>query len=347
MNDQSRMSFQPILPGTDNAISLQESESGPSLSEAPASLTIIPSGQEAALANLSARQAKALGLMTSGTSGQPSTISSESSALQTSLESRLRAKMVSPGWSLYKLTWKQRVTPSGRPICALRASPIPKSPGPWAAHIFDSAFIGVVDGWKTPNCPRTNDSDNTAGKVYASKKQMDLPEQAWLSGPETEVTPGCFAGKVLAGWPTPMAGTPAQNGNNEAGNTDSSRRTVALCGWPTPCQQDGPKGGPNQGTDRLPGAVQLAGWPTPTAKLAAGGEYKDKDKALARVLGPHSNDLRDFAQIAEPSTGSPAGTGNSGRLNPDFSLWLMRIPAVWVSCVPVATRSTRRRRKPS
>ncbi len=26
-----------------------------------------------------------------------------------------------------------------------------------------------------------------------------------------------------------MAGTPAQNGNNEAGNNDSSRKTVALC----------------------------------------------------------------------------------------------------------------------
>src|SRR5690606_5998448 len=42
----------------------------------------------------------------------------------------------------------------------------------------------------------------------------------------------------LAGWPTPMAGTPAQNGNNAAGNNDSSRKTVAvLSGWPTPTAQ--------------------------------------------------------------------------------------------------------------
>jgi hypothetical protein len=38
----------------------------------------------------------------------------------------------------------------------------------------------------------------------------------------------CQAAQI-AGWPTPMAGTPAQKGYNEAGNTDSSRRTVALC----------------------------------------------------------------------------------------------------------------------
>jgi hypothetical protein len=37
------------------------------------------------------------------------------------------------------------------------------------------------------------------------------------------------------GWPTPMAGTPAQRGYNEAGNTDSSRKTVKILkGWATP-----------------------------------------------------------------------------------------------------------------
>jgi hypothetical protein len=45
---------------------------------------------------------------------------------------------------------------------------------------------------------------------------------------------GMTLGQTVAaecqGWPTPMAGTPAQNGNNEAGNTDSSRRTEALAG---------------------------------------------------------------------------------------------------------------------
>jgi hypothetical protein len=31
--------------------------------------------------------------------------------------------------------------------------------------------------WKTPNAPRAHDSDNTAGRGYASKKQQDLPDQ--------------------------------------------------------------------------------------------------------------------------------------------------------------------------
>lgn len=37
-------------------------------------------------------------------------------------------------------------------------------------------------------------------------------------------------------WPTPMAGTPAQNGNNAAGNSDFSRKAMELASglWPTP-----------------------------------------------------------------------------------------------------------------
>jgi hypothetical protein len=36
----------------------------------------------------------------------------------------------------------------------------------------------------------------------------------------------------LSGWPTPMAGSPATEDYNEAGNTDSSRKTVALASGP-------------------------------------------------------------------------------------------------------------------
>jgi hypothetical protein len=73
-------------------------------------------------ANLSARQAKALGLLMSGTYGQPSTILSESAALTQLLANRLQAKTALLGSTLYKLTWKERVTPSGQLIPALRAS---------------------------------------------------------------------------------------------------------------------------------------------------------------------------------------------------------------------------------
>ena len=92
-------------------------------------------------------------------------------------------------------------------------------------------------------------------------------------------------------------------------------------GWPSPCT---PNGGRSVSPDKmditgrtvdgkkhtasLEHAVKFiegwSGWPTPTAKLAAGGEYSDL--ALARVQGPHANDLRDFAKLTDGAlTGWP------------------------------------------
>ena len=80
------------------------------------------------------------------------------------------------------MTWKERVTPSGRVICALRAS-----------------------------------ERRTAAKDFS-------------------------------GWPTPMAGSPATESYNEAGNTDSGRKTVQLVmgAWSTP---DTMPDAPNTGTN--------------------------------------------------------------------------------------------------
>lgn len=67
-----------------------------------------------------------------------------------------------------------------------------------------------LSGWATPITANATRGGLEA-RYLDPKKSTDLHD-----------------GVLLAGWPTPMAGTPAQNGNNEAGNTDSSRRTVAL-----------------------------------------------------------------------------------------------------------------------
>lgn len=56
------------------------------------------------------------------TSGLTGSATSPSAVLQSSLESRLRVLTGSRGSTLFALTWKHRTTPSGRPICALRAS---------------------------------------------------------------------------------------------------------------------------------------------------------------------------------------------------------------------------------
>jgi hypothetical protein len=122
MNGVSKMSSQQTSLDLPSAISLPGSEDGHTRSGSPDGPTINPSGQAHALASLSALQAKAQGLLTSGTCGPPSTGSSISADLQQSLASRLQAELAGTGSPLFALTWKSWDMQSGVPICALRAS---------------------------------------------------------------------------------------------------------------------------------------------------------------------------------------------------------------------------------
>ncbi len=99
--------------------------------------TVARHGQHHAPASLSARQAKGLGLLTSGTYGPPHIGLSASVALSWSLASNLAALTLTTGSTLYKLTWKPWAMPSGRLRFRLRAS---------ARRTSETELIG----WPTP-----------------------------------------------------------------------------------------------------------------------------------------------------------------------------------------------------
>ena len=92
---------------------LQASPDGPTPLILPDGREIDPCGLALALASLSHRQVKAMGLQTSGIFGLRGTTSSESASLQSSLASRLRQQFDSDGSILFRQTWKQKATPSG------------------------------------------------------------------------------------------------------------------------------------------------------------------------------------------------------------------------------------------
>ncbi len=156
-----------------NAISSLVSEFGRTRYAKPGGLTTARSGQDHAPVNLSARQAKAAGLLTSGTYGPRSTISFASADLQSSLANRLRAKTASLGSNLYRLTWKERTTPSGLSIPALRAS---------AHRTSDRGFTG----W--PTAAARDWKDGAAPSVVKSGRTDRLTHCVQLAGRPTPVT---------------------------------------------------------------------------------------------------------------------------------------------------------------
>lgn len=120
-----------------SAISSPGSADGLSRCVAQDGQTAVQHGQHHAHASLSARQAKVLDLLTSGTYGPPHIGLSASAALSWSLASNLAALTRTTGSTLYKLTWKPWAMPSGRLRFRLRAS---------ARRTKETVLIG----WPTP-----------------------------------------------------------------------------------------------------------------------------------------------------------------------------------------------------
>lgn len=102
-----------------NVISSQDLADGPMRLDLQDGPMIDLFGLVPVRANLSPRQAKELGLLTSGTYGHISTTSSKSAVLQQFLENKLR--LLLSGSSLCTVTWKAWNTPWGQCLSKPRA----------------------------------------------------------------------------------------------------------------------------------------------------------------------------------------------------------------------------------
>ena len=186
-----------ILPGSISATSLRASVVGHSPCEWPESRPSRNYGPAVAHANLSARRAREKGLMTSGIYGLSGSGSSRSADLQSCLESKLRAKTQNLGSTLYTLTWRPLVTPSGVSRSRLRASALRTSETErigWATPVAHEARLGY---------------QRRRGDTKGSQESLTTQAVNALA-PDTDPR---LTGLVRAGWPTTMASDASKRGN--------------------------------------------------------------------------------------------------------------------------------------
>lgn len=204
-----------------NAISSPGWGSGLLPSDSLGGMTTSQFGRALAPANLSARQAREAGLLTSGIYGLRSSTSLRSAALKSSAESRLQKSLDCCGATLFKLTWKDWGTPSGGSCLVQRVSaprmgesgnigshwPTPVGPtrtGPGFTGREGGADLRTVARWTTPSARDHKDTPGMGAQRPDGKSRDDqLPRQAYLCGPTRlkgsgEIRTG-FSAKIING----------------------------------------------------------------------------------------------------------------------------------------------------
>jgi DNA (cytosine-5)-methyltransferase 1 len=192
----------PTSGASRNATSSPASGSGPTPFAAPDGPTTDLFGPVPVRANLSARQAKALGFADERHLWPAWHTSSASAALCASLESRLRAATASLGSTLFTLTWKMRVTPVGAfDLCAA---------GVGAPHIRQRLFF-VAD-------------DHGAGRSKLGRGRVLHGERA----PQRDDADRCGADGLMADSHGRHAGAERQQRRGEHRLQPARRRSVLL-----------------------------------------------------------------------------------------------------------------------
>ena len=237
------MCQQMTLEGTSVCTCSQASAAGPLPSSGQAGKA--PPGPAAVPVSRFRARASAKAMPTNDISGPLFSSLSPSVCLQSSLASRLQARMDVSGSPEYVLTWRELDMPAGLPIWRLRAL---------ARRTSDNAY----GGWPTPTATTR---DTNLAQATARLRRTSGPSRGGVTLPDIV---------RMAGWPTPtpQPGTGGKDATATGKRPDGSKANVSLqavarlAGWQT-SRARGDAGPRKDGTVRnLEDQVRLAGWPT-------------------------------------------------------------------------------------
>lgn len=368
MNAQSRNLNQRTLDSFDSSTHSLESACGAMLSSKQDGPTTSPPGQGVAPASRSRARGKEKAQQTNDIFGPSGSDSSMSADPALSLANRLRQRTALLGSTLYTLTWKARVTPSGRTIYALRAS---------ARRTGDSDCTSWPTTSKMDSIGSRRHGYMNDGMERAAKNIRRITLTGHAGTTLTDAA-------MLTPWPSPSA-----HGSDGEINPNLERRGMK---WVN--KETGRILQTNLATD----AKMLSPWPTPdTANIGDGKDFDTQMKELMErrarakeavekgevkqgsgrgyslqmmaqstdlVASPRAtplasnererhqsenwagHDLNSQAQQTDSGpmpNGSPAGTEKRGQLNPSFSRWLMALPIDWDICAPERINGRSRR----
>jgi hypothetical protein len=308
--------FDPLHPPTSkdsrNAISSPALESGATPCGSPDGPMSDLFGRDHAPVSHFRPAAKGRVAPTIATSGPIGRGSSESAILQQSLENKLKQRLAMGGSTLFSMTWKKLVTPSGRLLSRLAAS---------ARRTSGSGCTS----WPTPNAMeggQTSRGGERRGELLmgglASWPTPQVVDQGTARAPRLKPdnlnrdpnTPGSYRGDLkdwaqLAAWPTPVA------------NDDNKSPEAHLAMKRRMGERDGTHANRTAITS-LQVTAQLAAWPTPMEDDANNvtrdsGQFKSltRDARLASWATPRGED----SECAGAHRGMPDGLHSQAKLS--------------------------------
>lgn len=290
-----------ISKDTPSAISSQELVDGQSPSDKRDGQMIDLFGLEAAPVSLSAQQESKKEQKMKDTCGLSGSTSSASADLQRSLESKLQVLLPTDGSMECTLTWKRKVTPSGRLYCQLAPSMRP----------IKETDCGL---WLTPRANEAVEPPGQAAKRLKDRKASTACSLGEQSMSALWATPNTM--DHLAQRSFDAMKRQAKNGGRKGRTFPGNLREQVN---PEMCQAYNEAILENGGT-----LHPMALWPTATVR-----DYKDSGDlsgSMTRKDGKSRLDTIPRLAFGTMPTGSSAQTvkpAASPQLNPEFVSWLM------------------------